>query len=324
MKTALVALGGNSLLRPEDRGTVEEQLEHMRTTCSLLADMVEEGYELVLTHGNGPQVGNILLQNDIASGTVPRMPLDICVAQTQGQIGYLFQRTLKNELIKRGMKRDVCSLITQVVVHENDPAFENPTKFVGPYYSKEEAERLKKEKDWKMGETADKKYRRIVPSPEPKKIIESPMIKELIFSGDKGYIVIAAGGGGVPVIEKDGDLRGIEGVIDKDLASAVLAEEIGETFYIMLTRPEQVYLNFGKEEQEAISEMTISEAKRYYEEGQFPPGSMGPKIQASIRFLENGGERVLITSPECLREALKGDNGTYIYSDRYEKRSHKG
>ncbi len=315
MKTALVALGGNSLLRPEDKGTVEEQLEHIRVTCKILAEMILDDYELVLTHGNGPHVGNILLQNDIAAGQVPRLPLDVCVAQTQGQIGYLFQHTLKNELIRRGINRDICCIVTQVVVDGHDPAFKDPTKFVGPYYEKEEAERLEKKKGWSMGETSDNRYRRIVPSPEPKRIVESHSIKELVFSGEKGNIVIAAGGGGVPVVESEDGLKGIEGVIDKDLASAVLATEIEEEFFIMLTRPDRVYLNFNKEDQTPVFEMTVAEARKYLEEGQFPPGSMGPKIKASIRFLENGGKKVLITSPECLGDALKGEEGTYIYSD---------
>ncbi len=315
MKTALVALGGNSLLRPEDKGTIEEQLEHMSVTCNILADMIEDGYELVLTHGNGPHVGNILLQNDLASEKVPRLPLDVCVAQTQGQIGYIFQHTLKNELLRRGVQRDICSVITQVVVDEDDPAFKVPTKFVGPYYDEEESKKLESEKGWNIGKTSDDRYRRIVPSPMPKKIVESRLIKELVFSGDEGNIVIAAGGGGVPVVETEDGLKGIEGVIDKDLASAVLAMEIKEEFFIMLTRPKRVYLNFNKENEKPIHEMSLEEAEAYHEEGQFPPGSMGPKIDASIRFLKKDGKRVLITSPECLGEALEGKEGTYIYRD---------
>ncbi len=315
MKTSLVALGGNSLIRPEDEGTADEQFEMMGKTCEELADMIEEGYDLVLTHGNGPQVGNILLQNEIASDVVPVMPLDVCGAQSQGQIGYMFQQTLKNKLKERGIDRDITSLVTQVEVNEDDPAFEKPTKFVGPTYTEEEAEKLRKEKDWIIKETSSGSYRRVVPSPEPKRIVESEIIKDLVFSGEDSYIVISAGGGGVPVISKKRRLKGVEGVIDKDRASAVLADDINEDFFIMLTNVEKVYLNFGEEDEEEIDSMTVSEAKEYLEDGQFPPGSMGPKIEASIYFLEDGGEKVLITDPVNLSEALEGETGTYIYPD---------
>lgn len=313
MKTAVVALGGNSLIRPGDEGTADQQFERMHKTCDILADMLSEGYDIVFTHGNGPQVGNILLQNELSEGTVPPMPLDVCGAQSQGQIGYMFQQTLKNELENKGIDRNVTSVITQVVVDESDPAFEEPSKFVGPYYDEEEVEKLKEKKDWTIKQTAKHKYRRVVPSPEPKRIVEAEVINDLVFSGEKGHIVIAAGGGGVPVIEKDENLEGVEGVIDKDLASAVLANSIDETFFIMLTRIDHVYLNYGEMDQEPISSMTLAEAKQYLEDNHFPPGSMGPKIEASIRFLEGGGEKVLITSPEKLSESLEGNSGTYIY-----------
>lgn len=313
MKTAVVALGGNSLLRPEDRGTAQDQMQHMRETTVILADLIEEGYDLVFTHGNGPQVGNILLQNEIASNKVPPLPLDICGAQTQGQIGYMFQQILGNELRKRNIYRNIASVVTQVLVDKEDKAFYNPTKFVGPYYSEEEADRITRNKDWVLKKTSEGKFRRVVPSPTPKRIIESKIIKDLVFSGEEGYIVIAAGGGGVPVIEEDGELKGVEGVIDKDLASAVLAKEIHEKFFIMLTRVDQVYLDYGTEKQRPIFEMDVDEAKEYMTEGQFPAGSMKPKIEASIHFLERGGEKVLITTPECLSEALKGESGTYIH-----------
>lgn len=312
MKTALIALGGNSLVRSEDEGTAEEQFEIMAETCEKLAVMIEMGYDIVLTHGNGPQVGNILLQNEIASDVVPVMPLDVCGAQSQGQIGYMFQQTLKNKLRERGIDRDITSLVTQVEVDEDDPAFEEPTKFIGATYSDDEAKKIKKEKDWDIKKTAKGKYRRVVPSPKPQRIVESEVIEDLVFSGEESYIVISAGGGGVPVLKQDGRLKGVEGVIDKDRASAVLASDINEEFFIMLTDVDKVYLNFGEEDEEAIDSMTLSEAKKYFEEGQFPPGSMGPKIEASIDFLEQGGEKVLVTSPENLLEALEGNAGTYI------------
>ncbi|MFO8109241.1 MAG: carbamate kinase [Thermoplasmata archaeon] len=312
MKTALIALGGNALLRPDEKGTIQEQYDNMRTTCGILAGMIEEGYELVLTHGNGPQVGNILMQNELGSQIVPPMPLDVCVSQSQGQIGYIFQQALLNELTKRGLRREICSLITQVLVDKNDPAFSNPTKFVGPYYLPSEAERLKKEKGWDIKEAEEGKFRRVVPSPKPKRIIESHIIKELVFSGDDDHIIIAAGGGGIPVVEENGFYKGIDGVIDKDLASAVLAVNIKEKLFIMLTRVDKVCINFSEPDERPIDSMTVEEAKQYLKEGHFPPGSMGPKIKASIYFLENGGERVLITSSERLASALEGKDGTYI------------
>jgi len=312
MKTALIALGGNSLLRPEDEGTAEEQIDRMKETCNILADMIDHGYDLVFTHGNGPQVGNILIQNELSAETVPAMPLDICGAESQGQIGYIFQQTLKNALEEHGIHRNIASVITQVIVDKDDPAFEDPTKYVGPYYEKEKAERLKEMRGWKMKKTSDDKYRRVVPSPIPKKIVEAEVIQDLVFSGEQGFIIIAAGGGGVPVIEENGMIEGVEGVIDKDLASAVLASDIEETFFIMLTRVHKVYLNYGEKDERALDRITMEEAEQYLEEGHFPPGSMGPKIKASIHFLKGGGEKVLITSPEKLQEALKGDEGTYI------------
>ena len=313
MKTALVALGGNTLVRPEDEGTAEQQFEMMKQTCEKLAEMIKQGYDLVLTHGNGPQVGDILLQNEIAADSVPAMPLDICGAQSQGQIGYMFQQTLKNKLKEIGIERDISSIVTQVEVDENDPAFEQPSKFIGPTYSEEEAERIKREKDWTIKKTARGKYRRVVPSPKPQKIVESKIIEDLVFSGEESYIVISAGGGGVPVLKENDNLVGVEGVIDKDRASAVLANDIEEDFFIMLTNVEHVYLNFNKEDQEALESMGVEEAKKYLDEGQFPPGSMGPKIEASIEFLENGGKKALITNPENLLKALEQETGTYIY-----------
>ncbi len=315
MKTAVVALGGNSLIRPEDHGTAQEQFSRMKETCNIVTDMIVDGYDIVFTHGNGPQVGNILLQNEIAAHSIPAMPLDICGAESQGQIGYMFQQTLKNQLIEKGIDRSIASVVTQVIVDDDDPAFDNPSKFVGPYYTEDEASRIKEDKGWTIKKTSNGKYRRVVPSPEPKKIVESEIISDLVFSGEEGYVVIAAGGGGVPVTEKEGKLTGIEGVIDKDLASAVLAESIDEEFFIMLTRVEQVYINFGEKDEKGLDKITLEEAEKYYEEGHFPPGSMGPKIKASIHFLKHGGEKVLITSPEKLSKALNGEAGTYIVKE---------
>ncbi len=314
MKTALVALGGNTLVRPEDEGTAEQQFEMMEKTCDKLAEMIKQGYDLVLTHGNGPQVGDILLQNEMAADSVPAMPLDICGAQSQGQIGYMFQQTLKNKLKEIGIERNISSIVTQVEVDEDDPAFEEPSKFIGPTYSEEEAERIKKDKDWTIKKTARSKYRRVVPSPKPQNIVESEVIEDLVFSGEESHIVISAGGGGVPVINDNGRLLGIEGVIDKDRASAVLANDIDENFFIMLTNVEHVYLNFNEEDQKALQSINVEEAKKYLSDGHFPPGSMGPKIEASIDFLENGGKEALITDPENLLKALDKKTGTHIYN----------
>ncbi|MFW5953591.1 MAG: carbamate kinase [Candidatus Natronoplasma sp.] len=314
MKTALVALGGNTLVRPEDEGTAEQQFEMMKKTCEKLAEMIKQGYDLVLTHGNGPQVGDILLQNEIAAGSVPAMPLDICGAQSQGQIGYMFQQTLKNKLKEIGIERNISSIVTQVEVDKDDPAFEDPSKFVGPTYSEEESVRIKKDKDWTIKKTARGKYRRVVPSPKPQSIVESEVIEDLVFSGEESHIVISAGGGGVPVLNDNGRLIGVEGVIDKDRASAVLANDIDENFFIMLTNVEHVYLNFNEEDQKALRSINVEEGKKYLNDGHFPRGSMGPKIEASIDFLENGGEEALITDPKNLLKALEKKTGTHIYN----------
>ncbi len=313
MKTATVALGGNSLIRPGDKGTAEEQFQRMGKTCEKLASMITRGYELVLTHGNGPQVGNILLRNELSSSKVPSLPLDVCGAESQGQIGYMFQQTLRNELIKRDIDMIISSIITQVVVDEDDPAFKDPTKFIGPSYTKEETKDMEKKKNWVIKKTAEDKYRRVVPSPEPKEIVESEIIHDLVFAEDKNYVVIGAGGGGVPVIKKNGMLKGVEGVIDKDKATSVLASEIDETFLVLLTNVEKVFLDYGKESEEPLDSVSIREAKRYLDQGHFPPGSMGPKVEASIDFLKNGGEKVLITTPEKILEALDGKTGTFIH-----------
>lgn len=316
MKTATVALGGNSLIRLDDEGTVSEQIQRMKKTCDKLTEMIKRGYELVLTHGNGPQVGNILLQNEISADKVPPMPLDLCVAQSQGQIGYLFQQILKNQLAENGIYRNISSLITQVQVDKKDPAFDNPSKFIGSTLSEKEVEEIIEEKGWDIKKTASGNYRRVVPSPEPKKIIESEIIEKLVFSGEKENIVIAVGGGGVPVLEENGYLRGVEAVIDKDKATAVLASQIDEKFLILLTDVERVYLNYSGENEEAINSIDVDEAQKYLDEGHFPPGSMGPKIESSIVFLKKGGEKVLITNPENLLEALDKKTGTYIYPSK--------
>ncbi len=314
MKTALVALGGNALLKPGDSGTYENQMRNARESAKHLASMVELGYDVVFTHGNGPQVGSILLQNEIAAKQgIPPMPMDVCVAESQGLIGYMIQQALTNELHRRGMYRAVTSLIVQVVVDRKDPAFQNPTKPIGSFYSEDEARALMNEKGWVMKEDkARGGWRRVVPSPKPVGVVEKEAIKRLIFGKSPGEIIIVGGGGGIPVIETEDGYKGVDAVIDKDRASALIARLIGEKFFIILTAVDNVFVNFGKEDQKALGKVSLDEIKAYYEEGQFPAGSMGPKIEAAIDFLENGGEKVIITSPENLESAIKDGTGTHI------------
>lgn len=308
--TAVVAVGGNAILRAGENGSVEAQLRNLEITARYLATMVEQGYDIVITHGNGPQVGNILLQNEMCRELVPPMPLDVCVAESQGQIGYLLQQVVSNELRARGLNKIVVSMITQVVVDAHDEAFRRPTKPIGPYYNDEEAKELIRKKGWKLvRDDARGGWRRLVPSPLPIRIVEAKLIKDL---RDSGAVVIAAGGGGVPVVEKNGKYVGVEAVVDKDLASAILARSIGENLLIILTDVAYVALNFGTPLQQNLGTVGLSRIRAYYAEGHFPPGSMGPKIKAAIDFLENGGERVIITSPENLYAALNGKSGTII------------
>ena len=312
MKTAVIAIGGNAILPAKDTGTAEGQRTRIRDTCRHIASVVQKGWDIVLTHGNGPQVGNILLQNEEAVGKVPAMPLDICVAESQAQIGYLLQQELANELASRGIKRNVVSVITQVIVDPDDPAMLNPTKPIGPYYDRDRARELEKANGWKLVYDRRGGYRRVVPSPKPVDIVEKTTIGRLLFTGTSDWIVIVAGGGGIPVVRRGAQLVGVEAVIDKDLAAAVLAKSIKEKVLVMLTDVAHVALDFGKVEQTNIGRMSVPEARRYLEQGQFPPGSMGPKVEAAIDFLESGGERAVITNPENLERALDGVAGTLI------------
>ena len=308
-KTAVVAIGGNAVNRPGEKPTAENMIKNLMETAKYLADMLE-GWDIVITHGNGPQVGNLLLQQEAAKDQVPPFPLDVNDAQTQGSLGYMIALTLQNELILRGKSRDVVAVVTRIVVDENDPAFKDPTKPVGPFYTEEQARALMESKRWHMVEDAGRGWRRVVPSPMPLDVVEKDVIKRLI-EADK--IVIAAGGGGIPVVrEKDGRLRGVEAVIDKDRASALLAVELDVDMLIILTGVEKVYLNFGKPDQRALDKLTIEEAQKYLDEGHFPRGSMGPKIEASIRFVKETGREALITDMAKLKEALEGRTGTRI------------
>jgi carbamate kinase len=317
LKTAVIAVGGNAILRPGDALTQENQMKHVTSTCKALADLIQRGYDIVVTHGNGPQVGNILLRAEIAKNEVPANALDVCVAESQGQIGYMIQQALSSEFSERGMDKVAVSMITQVVVSEDDPAFKNPSKPIGKYYSEEEAKQLEREKGWNL--VLDKRrggWRRVVPSPEPIGIVESTPVRRLVFGGEnQAEVVIACGGGGIPVIKRNGRLVGIEAVVDKDLAAAILANNIRERLFIIATDVEHVCVDFGKPTQRPLTNVTLSEIRRLYDDGQFPPGSMGPKVLAAMRFLEGGGEEVVITATERLVDALESGAGTHIYRD---------
>jgi len=308
-RKAVIAIGGNSILRAEQKGTIPEQFANTIETAEHVADMIMMGYELVITHGNGPQVGNMLLMSEKTEEILYPLLLDICDSNTQGSMGYMIQQTLGNVLKKRKIKKSVVTVVTQVVVDRNDSAFKKPTKPIGSFYSKENAEKYRKEKKWDIIEDAGRGYRRVVPSPEPLEIVENEVIQKLV---DDDVIVIAVGGGGIPVVKEKNFLKGVEAVIDKDLASSLLASNINAELLLISTNVEKVFLNYNKPNQKGIDRMTVKDAKKYLSEGHFPPGSMGPKIEAGIRFLEKGGKEVIITSPECIGDALKNKTGTHI------------
>ncbi len=309
-KTMVIALGGNSIIPLGTSGTIKEQIELTDGTMLHVADLIQAGHLIVITHGNGPVVGNIFMRSEMARQQIPPMPLDVCGADSEGGIGYMMQQALQNHLRAMGIDKDVFTIITQVVVDAHDPAFENPTKPIGPFYTREEAESMAQEKGWTVIEDSGRGYRRVVPSPRPVAIVERRAIERAI---DTGAIVIAVGGGGIPVVETEGGvLRGVEAVIDKDRASSVLARQLKAQVFVILTEVEKVALNFGKPDQKDLDMMTVAEARSSLEQGQFPPGSMGPKIEAAIEFLEAGGEQVVITKPELLSEALRGTRCTRI------------
>jgi carbamate kinase len=307
----VIALGGNALVRPGEVGTLEEQRRRISQAMVHTANLATSGFALVITHGNGPMVGHLLLQMECARATVPPMPLFMCDADSEGSLGYLIQQCLVNELRRRGTGRGVVTVITQVEVSQDDPAFRSPEKPIGPYYSASEAERLKTQRGWDLMEDAGRGWRRVVPSPRPLTIIEQDIISYLLQGG---IMVIAAGGGGVPVIRlPNGDLLGVEAVIDKDRASAVLAREISADLLIFLTAVDYVYLDYQKPGQRPLPTLTGAEARQHLRDGHFAPGSMGPKIESALEFLSQGGQRVLITQPERLAEALQGRTGTHLF-----------
>jgi len=315
-KHAVVAIGGNSLIKDKDHQTVEDQYEAARETTCHIADMIEAGWDVVIGHGNGPQVGFILRRSEIAAKAegMHEVPLDVCGADSQGAIGYALQQTLQNELHRRGIEKSVATVVTQVLVDRNDKAFQNPTKPIGGFMDEPEAKRRASEMDWSIVEDAGRGWRRVVASPLPIEIVELESVHALI---DAGQIVISVGGGGIPVIKNEqGYYVGTAAVIDKDFASSLLAQKINADLFLISTAVEKVMLNFGKPDQKAIDRMTLSEAKAYLAEGtHFAKGSMAPKIQAIVWFLETGGKAALITNPENIGRALRGETGTWIMPD---------
>ena len=309
----IVAIGGNSLVRDNGRDSVQDQYEAVVETAVNIADMVEQGYNVVVTHGNGPQVGFGLRRSEIANEVagMPEVPLVNCGADTQGGIGYQIQQALTNEFAKRGINKKVATVITQVEVSKDYPNFKDPTKPVGSFFTLEQAEEMKiQHPDWIFIEDSGRGYRRVVPSPRPIDIVEKEAIQSLIHAG---FVVIAVGGGGIPVIKSDDHTyQGIDAVIDKDFATSLLAEQINADTLIITTGVSRVCINFGKPNQQALEKITVEETKRYVAEGHFPPGSMLPKIEASLSFLENNGSRVIITNPESLKAAINEDAGTHI------------
>jgi carbamate kinase len=304
----VVALGGNAILTRESKGTAKEQFDQVRRACKHLVGIIQKGHKVTITHGNGPQVGDIFLREELAKDTLPRMPLDVCGAESQGMIGYMIQQSLRNELRKVDLDFQVVTVLTETIVDARDPAFKNFTKPIGSFYSASEAARLKEEKCWCFAKDSKRRYRRTVPSPIPLSIVQGQMIRKLM---DLGAIVIAAGGGGIPVTSGD-ESRGIEAVIDKDLGAAVLAKVVKAEVLLILTDVEKVFLDYGKPNQRPIDRITVPECREFLEEGQFPVGSMGPKIQSAVRFLVSGGNRVIISSLEKAEEALAGRAGTTI------------
>lgn len=312
-KLAVVAIGGNSLIKDKNHQTVEDQYEAARETTYHIADMIEAGWDVVIGHGNGPQVGFILRRSEIAHKAegMHEVPLDVCGADSQGAIGYALQQNLQNELYRRGIHKPVATVVTQVLVDRNDPAFKNPSKPIGGFMDQAEASQRAREMGWSVVEDAGRGWRRVVPSPLPKEVVEIEAVKALI---DAGVVVISVGGGGIPVIDKsDHEYAGTAAVIDKDYASSLLAQELGADLFLISTAVEKVALNFGKPDQTWIDRMNVSEAKHYLSEGgHFAKGSMAPKIQAIIWFLESGGGEAIITNPENIGRALRGETGTRL------------
>jgi carbamate kinase len=302
-------MGGHAFMQGDEPGTIEDHERNAETIARSLMTLVDRDYHMVVTHGNGPQVGNLLIQHELAKETTPVMPLDVLVAMTEGSLGYILQQSLLNQLNKRDIRRYVVTVVTQVIVDEDDPSFQNPNKPIGPYLSKQEADARREQLGWQLKE-GKRGWRRLVPSPRPQKVLQRDMIRG---AARAGHIVVAAGGGGVPIkLSRNGDYAGVEAVVDKDLTSSVLAAAVGAELLIILTAVPNVYVDFGKPEQKPLSAVTLEEVEQLDEEGHFPPGSMGPKIEAVIHFLKHGGRRALITNPDSLPDAMEGRAGSHF------------
>lgn len=309
-KLALIAFGGNVMLPAHSRGSAREQYQNAKKAARLMVNIINKGYELIIVHGNGPQVGNILIQMESASNIIPPFPIDVCDAMTEGSMGYLLEKAILNELRKHSIDKEVVTILTQVIISKEDKAFEKASKPIGPFYNSFRSKQLIKERKWEMQEDAGRGFRRVVSSPKPIDIVPKKSIRTMV---ENGIVVIAAGGGGIPVyINSMGYIDGVEAVIDKDHASSLIAREAGVDLFIILTGVDRVFRNFGKKNQEPIKTMDIHEATRMLDAGQFPPGSMGPKIQAAIDYIKGGGKEVIITTTEKLKAALIGRSGTRI------------
>ncbi len=309
-KIALIAFGGNAILPKNQRGLQSEQIKNAQKAAQLMIYIVKRGYDLIVVHGNGPQVGNLLIQMEESITKVPPFSLEVCDAMTEGSMGFMLEKAIVNELRKNSVDKDVATLITQVVVDREDPAFKNPTKPIGPFYTKYRAQMLRREKKWAMIEDSGRGYRKVVPSPKPIDVIPKRIIKDLV---DSGKIVIALGGGGIPVIINGrGLFEGVEAVIDKDYAASLVAREVKADLFIILTDVDRVCLNYGTPDEEPIGVMTVKQAEEHISQGQFPPGSMGPKIKAAIEYIQGGGKEVLITSANHLKASLINRSGTKI------------
>jgi len=312
MKTMLLAVGGNSLIRAGEKGTIGEQRTNARRTAVQIVRLIRNGFRIVLTHGNGPQVGAALLRSERGASQVPGHPLDVCGASTQGEIGYLLEQSLQTELRQAGLHAPVATVLTQTIVSADDPSMLHPTKTIGPFYSLADAEERKQLLGWEIVEDAARGYRRVVPSPEPLEIVELEVIRDLI---QQGVIVIACGGGGIPVVSNHARLQGVEAVIDKDRASALLASRLAVDLFVISTDTDYVYVDYKKPAQRPLRQVTATELETYAKAGHFPPGNMGPKIESVLRFLCGGGKEAIITSCENLCQSVLGTAGTHIFPD---------
>lgn len=312
MKTMLIAVGGNSLIRAGEKGTVAEQLANARRTAKAIVGLIQRGYQLVITHGNGPQVGAALLRSERASDQVPGHTLDVCGASTQGEIGYLLSQSLNDELASAGLHVSVVSIVTQTIVSADDPAMQHPTKPIGPFYSRADAEERRRILGWQIVEDAARGYRRVVPSPEPIHIVELEIIRDLV---NDGALVVACGGGGIPVVRCHEGVKGVDAVIDKDRASALLAIELNVDVFAISTDTDYVYLDYKKPTQTPLRAVTAGELEEHYRAGHFPPGNMGPKVESVLRFLQAGGKQAFITTYDQICAAVDGRAGTMIIPD---------